>query len=277
MLKGIDVAKWQKTINWQKVKGAGVQFAILKAIDKTNQKEPALERNYKGATEQGIPVGVYNYLYAITVQEAIVAANAVLAAIQDKKIPCRVWLDVEDKCLMNKGIQLIRIINAYQKTITDAGYEFGVYTGLSFYNSYIKPYKNEVSCDFWIARYPSSKTMYMTDFPSASKKPGIAHNLWGWQYSSKGKVAGIAGNVDLDLCYVSIQGGTVRSDTQYYPRYAGSSASIVSALNAIGIDSSYAYRKLIAKANGIAGYAGTPKQNTDMLARLKNGTLKRPC
>ena len=275
MMKGIDVAKWNGVIDWAKVKKAGVEFAVLKVIDKSNKTESSFVRNYAGASAQGLPIDVYNYLYTITDPAAREAAKAVVNAVAGRKIG-KVWADVEDACLKNKGIQLIRILNTYKAVIEAAGYEFGVYTGLSFYNSYIKPYKAYIDCDFWIARYPSTKDMTITMDPVASKKPSISHNLWGWQYSSKGKISGISGYVDLDICYTKVDSsGTVQSTTAYYPRYTGSSVSIVAALNVVGVNSSYATRKLIAKENGITGYVGSPKQNTQMLALLKSGKLKR--
>lgn len=62
----------------------------------------------------------------------------------------------------------------------------------------------------------------------------------------------------------------------YFPVYKGSSGSINAALNAIGVDNSYAYREKIAAANGITGYRGTPAQNTQMVNLLKAGKLIRP-
>ena len=275
MMKGIDVAKWNGNIDWNKVKAAGVEFVVLKVIDKSNKTEASFVRNYAAAVAVGMPVDVYNYLYTITEAAAREAARAVVNALAGRKIG-KVWADAEDACLKNKGIQLIRILNTYKEVIEAAGYEFGVYTGLSFYNSYIKPYKAYIDCDFWIARYPSTKKMTITMDPVASKKPSISHNLWGWQYSSKGKISGISGYVDLDICYTKVDSsGTVQSTTAYYPRYTGTSVSIVAALNAVGVNSSYATRKLIAKENGITGYVGSPKQNTQMLALLKSGKLKR--
>ena len=273
--KGIDVAKWNGTIDWAKVKKAGIEFAVLKVIDKSNKTEESFIRNYAGATAQGLPVDVYNYLYTTTESSAITAAKAVVNTLAGRKVG-KVWADVEDACLKNKSIQLIRIINTYKAVIEAAGYEFGVYTGLSFYNSYIKPYREYIDCEFWIARYPSTKEMSITSMPAASKKPSIFHVLWGWQYSSHGKVPGINSYVDLDICYVEPDStGKLQSTTVYYPRYTGTSTSIVAALNAIGINSSYANRKLIAKENGITGYVGSAKQNTQMLALLKAGKLKR--
>jgi hypothetical protein len=62
----------------------------------------------------------------------------------------------------------------------------------------------------------------------------------------------------------------------YFAKYNGTSASIVSALNSIGATSSFAYRKKIASANGIKLYAGTSKQNITMLNLLKQGKLIKP-
>ena len=80
------------------------------------------------------------------------------------------------------------------------------------------------------------------------------------------------------------QGKLIKSITQtsmpssdvYYPRYTGSSGSIVDALRAINVDSSYVNRQKIAQANGISNYTGTAAQNTQMLNLLKQGKLKKP-
>ena len=199
-MKGIDVAKWNGVIDWKKVKEDGVQFAILKAINKQCKVEDSFNRNYTGALSVGLPIDVYNYSYATTVSKATADAQSVLNAIKGKKVGT-VWLDVEDKIQMNLGMTLIDIINAYKYIIEKAGYGFGVYTGLSFYNTLIKPYHSFLDCKFWIARYPSGAVVDLNFEPAESKKPNIMHALWGWQYTSSGKVNGISGNVDLDIRY----------------------------------------------------------------------------
>lgn len=201
MVKGIDVAKWNGSISWDHVKGAGISFAILKVINKQCREEDSFRRNYEGATAQGLPVGCYNYSYATSVAKAQEDARKVVQVLNGRKMPCGVWLDVEDKCQQNIGHLLIDIVNAYQKIIEAAGYEFGVYTGLYFYNTYLKPYATELKCNFWIARYPSKAKVMVSYNPPTGKKPGICHALWGWQYSSTGSVSGITGDVDLDLYY----------------------------------------------------------------------------
>jgi hypothetical protein len=61
----------------------------------------------------------------------------------------------------------------------------------------------------------------------------------------------------------------------YYPKYTGKSGSLIDALKAVKADSSYANRAKIAKANGIANYAGTAAQNVTLLGLLKAGKLKK--
>lgn len=205
MRKGIDVSKWQGIIDWKqvgesKVGESRVEFAILKIIDKKGRVEEAFERNYAGAKEQGLPISVYDYSYATSKEKAAKDAETVIAVAKNRNIEY-IWLDIEDECQKGIGKTLIDIINAYQKAVEDAGYSFGIYTDLSFYNSYIAPFASFVDCPFWIARYPSIRNMDLSMNPEESKKPAIKHKLWGWQYSSAGKVAGIKGNVDLTIAY----------------------------------------------------------------------------
>lgn len=275
MIKGIDVAKWQGNIDWPKVKASGVQFAILKIINKSGKVEESFEKNYNGAVACGIPVGVYNYSYATTEAKAKADAIKVVSILNHRSVPYKVWLDVEDECMKNLGATLVRIINEYQSIVQSYGYEFGVYTGLSFYNSYLKKYAQHFKCDFWIARYPSTKQMDLSMDANATKKPCIPNNLWGWQYSSNGKVPGINAKTDLDICYVVNTAVAPISTTIYFPKYKGTSSSITAALNSLGITSALAYRKQIGKANGIT-LVGTSSGNTTMLNMLKKGTLKRP-
>lgn len=199
-MKGIDVAKWNGVIDWKKVKNAGVQFAIIKAINKQCKVEDAFDRNYAGALSVGLPIDVYNYSYATTETKAKTDAQAVLNAISGKKVGT-VWLDVEDKIQQNLGMTLVNIINVYREIIEKAGYGFGVYTGLSFYNTLLRPYHSFLDCKFWIARYPSRAIIGFDFEPDASKKPNILNDLWGWQYSSTCRIDGINGNVDVSLRY----------------------------------------------------------------------------
>lgn len=213
-MKGIDVAKWQGTINWSMVRSAGVEFAILKIIDKTGKMESSFAYNFAEAAAQELPIGVYNYSYATSIAKAQADAKKVLEALHGRELLYRVWLDVEDDCQKGLERQLIELINEYKAVIEENGYEFGVYTGLSFYNSYIRPYAALLECPFWIARYPSNKVMHIGSEPSTDKKPDILHTLWGWQYSSKGRIPGIAGDVDLNKMYTKPETEAEQADTK---------------------------------------------------------------
>ena len=202
---GIDCAKWQGTINWAKVKSAGVQVAILKATDKNNGPEPAFARNYAGATAQGIKVGCYRYVYARTVAAAENEARKVLAVIQGKAMPAGVWLDVEDKTL--RGIPratMLKMIAAMTKIIQAAGYQVGIYTNPDWYNHVLDVSK--ITLPFWVASWG-------TNNGKPQRKPTVKaqHTLAGWQYTDKGRVAGINTAVDLSQIYQLI-GQTKNAD-----------------------------------------------------------------
>ncbi len=200
MRKIIDVSSYQGSINWKSVKNAGIEGAILKVIRKDLNPDKQFEANWKECMEAGMPViGVYNYSYATTEAKAMADALNVVRILNGRKT--KVWLDVEDSCQKGLGMKLISIIKEYQKTIVSAGLEFGVYTGLSFYNSYVKPYRTLLDCNFWIARYPSSKKLYVTSMPEDKYMPAIMHTLEGWQFGSTARISGINGDVDINLWY----------------------------------------------------------------------------
>lgn len=198
--KVIDVSSYQGNVDWEKVKASGIQGAILKIIRKDLTPDRQFESNWKGCEKASVPIiGVYNYSYATTVNKAKTDAQKVIAILSGRK--AKVWLDVEDVSQQGLGAALIQVIKAYQKQIELAGLEFGIYTGLSFYNKNLKPYAKELLCSFWIARYPSNNAVEASANPSANNKPALSSTLEGWQYSSKGRVLGIKGDVDLNLWY----------------------------------------------------------------------------
>ena len=195
-LKGIDVSAYQGIIDWSAVKQAGVEFAILKIIRKDLNRDKQFEANWKGANDNHVIVqGVYNYTYATTVAKARTDAKKVLEILNGRK--AMVWLDVEDECLKNLKGTLVNIINAYGEVIQSAGLRFGVYTGQFYYNNYIKPY-GEIHYPFWLARYGKN-----TGEMDLKYKPTLS-GMIGWQYTSKGRVNGIQGDVDMDVWYEDI-------------------------------------------------------------------------
>ena len=203
--KCVDVSCYQGDIDWNLVRSDGVRHAILKVIRKDLKPDSKFEQNWKGCQEADIRVdGVYNYSYATTVPKAKSDAREVLSVLNGRK--CTIWLDLEDKCQQKLGSLLKDIINAYQDVVVSSGYEFGIYTGPSFYNPFIKPYISQIACDkWWLARYYNSyRKMAVSVDPNEQYNPKFmtgADSVYAWQYTSSGQVSGIRTDVDLSVIY----------------------------------------------------------------------------
>ena len=184
MYKGIDVSKWQGHIDWPRVK---VDFAILRAGISTS-KDVRFEDNYAGATAAGIPVGVYWYLKAMTVEAARREAAACIKAISGKKLSYPVYADIEEAAQLKLGRdKLTAIAAAFLEDVEAAGFFAGLYSSKSHLETYFTAEIRERYA-VWVAHYGVGKTTYTGRY-------GM------WQYTDKGKVEGITGAVDLDIAY----------------------------------------------------------------------------
>lgn len=196
---GIDVSKWNKAIDWEKVKEDGIEFAIIRcgyrgASTGALVLDPMYEANIKGAIEAGIPVGIYFFTQATSEVEAIEEASMVIRLIEDYDVDYPVFLDSESAGGSGRADKLdIEERTAYHKafleTITSAGYEAGIYASKNWLNNrldmaQISQYK------VWMAEY--------ADVPTYERYYDM------WQYTSKGSVDGIETRVDLNLCYMNI-------------------------------------------------------------------------
>ena len=218
MWKGIDVSDNQGIINWQKVKAAGVKFAVLRSVRRSGNEDDQFFNNVTGCRENNIPFSVYKYTYATTEDAARTEAQQVVALLDsiraDKSMI--VWWDVEDRDILWKlgRDKLTSIISAAKDVIVDAGYRFGLYVGLYVYRETWFDFTQFAADPLWIARYPVSGEKDLSFNPPESYKPDADVNraIWGWQYSSSGKVDGISGLVDLDICYVDPLGESNNSN-----------------------------------------------------------------
>ena len=190
---GMDVSAYQGVIDFNKVKNEGIQFAILRATVKDQSLDQYFERNISECLKYKIPASVYKYSRALTVEQARAEAQGVIKALKGRKL--LVWYDLEDNTqtpLGKTGIQIIA--NTFMTELFNAGIACGIYCNVNWYNNLMSDYlKNNVA--FWIARYKKNDT---GSFDESHKPMGIK-NLYGWQYTSKGSLAGITGNVDLDI------------------------------------------------------------------------------
>ncbi len=203
-LKGIDVSQWQGNIDWQKVKGAGVQFAMLRAGYGRNNLDTKFHRNAKGAVAVGIPVGLYWFSYALNVEMAKKEAQYAVELAKKYKITWPIAYDLEYDTVSyaaKNGVTITKSLAtqmaiAFCEEIKRLGYIPMVYTNLDYLNRYFD--RSKLPYDLWYAQYASTASV-------ADKEI--------WQYSSKGSVPGIAGNVDMNHGYKDYgKGGDSKPD-----------------------------------------------------------------
>lgn len=192
-IKGIDVSAWQKKIDWKKVAAYGMGFTIIRITEAGNVIDPYFEANYKGCTENKIPVGVYRYSYAMNIAEIQSEARKIVSILNGRKIQYPVFLDLEYNSQRRLGAESIhKMAEAFREIIVAAGYEFGIYCNLDWYNTVICSHLKKY--DFWIARYPTNDKGILVE----RLRPDFGI---GWQYSSKAVIPGISGKVDRNVFY----------------------------------------------------------------------------
>lgn len=196
---GIDVSRWNETIDWEKVKEDGIEFAVIRcgyrgASGGALVLDSMYEKNIRGAIEAGIPVGVYFFTQAISEVEAVEEASMVIRLIEDYDVDYPVFLDSESAGGRGRADVLdaderMKYHRAFLETIASAGYETGIYASKNWLNdeldmTQLSQYKT------WLAEY--------ADVPSYDEYFDM------WQYTSKGTVDGIGTRVDLDISYMNI-------------------------------------------------------------------------
>ena len=197
---GIDVSKWNGTIDWNSVAKSGVSFAIIRCGIRGCTEGGLIEdskytTNIKNATAAGIKVGVYFFTQATNEVEAVEEASMVLYQIKDYKISYPVFLDVEysnpDHDGRADGLDAAtrtKVIRAFCQTIANSGYTAGFYANKTWLETKINT-AELTQYKIWLAQYNDRVTYGNT-----------RHDLW--QYTSKGSISGISGNVDLDHSYL---------------------------------------------------------------------------
>lgn len=200
---GIDVSHHQGDIDWKKVAGSGIKFAIMKAQYEADSHriDERFEANYSGAGQYGIKRGVYIYVGKASLADIEGDANSLLKHLKGRVLEYGIWLDIEDATVATTGKAFIRdMAYRYAKIFQAAGYYVGIYSNRDWYTRLIHDDLKR-DFDFWIARYPRNDTGQYN--PNSSLRPS-ANIAVAWQYSSKGHINGINGNVDLDVDYDGI-------------------------------------------------------------------------
>lgn len=200
---GVDVSEHQGEIDWQAVKNAGIDFAILRVGYRGMTQgllnvDATFETNYQAAVDAGLSVGVYFFSQAITDAEAQAEADFVAETLDGRALSYPVVFDwetpipseelaAEDLRAYNmSGEEVTGFAKAFCQRIRDHGYTPCVYTNKSMgYGTFdleaLKDY------DLWYAEYQPVPSLY--------------YNFRLWQYTATGSVPGINGDVDINLCF----------------------------------------------------------------------------
>jgi len=197
--RGIDVSDDNGVINWLEVKRSKkVQFAILR-IHQRYGAEKYFPRNYRKCVKRKIPVGAYKYSYALTEYDARKEAKAVLKAAKGKTFQYPIFYDLEwdDQRKKLTPLEIEAIALAFLEEVSKAGFKVGIYCNLDWYRNVITD-RLKNTYQFWLASYAKDDI----GVPVERLRPPIGV---GWQYSDKGRIPGIKGDVDMDIFYLNYQ------------------------------------------------------------------------
>lgn len=194
---GIDVSKWNGEIDWDKVKQAGVEYAIIRVGYRGSStgalvEDPYFEKNIRGAIASDIPVGVYFFTQAVNEVEAVEEASMVLKLCSDYNLTYPIFIDSEGAGGNGRADKLGQaertlVCKAFCSTIKNAGYKAGVYASRNWFNNNLLSDQLEQDV-IWLAEYRETP-LYQGYYQM-------------WQYSSNGSIDGIEGRVDINLSYL---------------------------------------------------------------------------
>lgn len=193
---GIDVSAYQGSIDWAKVKKAGISFAMIRAGYRGSSNGKIVEdsrfsENLEGALNAGLDVGVYFYSTAINTDEAVEEAKWTLSKVKHKGITLPVAYDMEeDKSSRAYSLtthQKTKVTDAFCSIVEQNGFKPLIYGNPTWINESLDlAYLSDYS--LWVAHYTSSTTFH--------------YQYVMWQYSQSGRLPGISTKVDMDILMV---------------------------------------------------------------------------
>lgn len=200
-LVGMDVSQWNGKIDWNAAKADGIEFAVIRVgfrgYGTTDLiKPPMLDRsvdvNLLGAAAAGVPVGLYFFSQAITIDEALEEAGVCVDYAKRYKITYPIYFDTEFSNPKQNGRadalskkERTDIAVAFCEAVKNAGYTPGVYASKTFYYDELD-FSRLSRYEIWMAHYTSKET----DFK---------HKYRIWQYTDKGSVNGISNATDMNI------------------------------------------------------------------------------
>ena len=180
MIKGVDLSKYQRGVDYSQLKSQGIEFAILRCGygRYLNQKDVMFEKHYEELKKAGIKLGCYLYSYADNIEDGVQEAKNCLELIKEKEFELPIFIDLEEKCTQILGKDIItNIALDFCKTIEENGYKAGVYANKNWFENYINVKRIEEKYSVWLAYWGENHNAnFRVDF---------------WQYTDKGQILGI--------------------------------------------------------------------------------------
>ena len=185
-MNGIDVSKWQGAIDFAAVKCAGIELVYLKASEGMNKRDPYFYRNYANATAEGLPVGFYHYLTAKNEADARAEAYHFIEMTEGLVNDARLVMGMEDVTGLSRA-QVHAVAEAFLRAVIEySGKSPAIYVWADTARLF----------DERFAAYPLWIAQYDVEEPDMD-------NVWetwaGWQYTDRGRVAGIQVWVDRNV------------------------------------------------------------------------------
>lgn len=209
---GIDVAKYQGTIDWEDVAASGVDFAMVRLgyrglVEGEITEDTNARYNLQEAARAGLKLGAYFFSTAITKEEAIEEANWVADFLAPYPITypvaynCEGFDDPENRQYSLSRRERTDIALAFLKQIEKRGYEAMFYASKNEMEENTKWEVTRIEGDYkiWVAQYPELPYP-QTEQSSYSR----VHQMW--QFTREGKVPGIPVGVDVDIAYFGYSG-----------------------------------------------------------------------
>ena len=193
---GIDVSRWNGSIDWNAVKNAGVRYAIIRCGYRGSGtgalvQDSMFKTNLAGAKAAGLKVGAYFFSQAVDEAEAVEEASMALSVVGGSGLDYPIFLDVESSGGRGDAIDAATrtaVVRAFCATIQNSGRRAGVYANTTWLSQKMNA-GQLTAYTIWLAQYAPAPTYSATRIDL-------------WQYSSAGKIDGISGNVDLNQSYM---------------------------------------------------------------------------
>ncbi len=200
-VRGIDVSKWQGKIDWSKVRSAGISFVMIKATEGTTVVDRYFKQNILGAQAVGIKVGAYHYAHPDN--DPILEVDHFIKTITGFTLDLPPALDLE----VNKGLNKKQVTSFAVSWLREIERRIGRKPLFYSYTSFIRSYigKELEAWPLWIAHYEVLQP----------GKNGVWDQWMVFQYSSKGRIDGIEGDVDLNVMEESFLNVIVKGDDEY--------------------------------------------------------------